>query len=421
MDMIVLSKVGGILGPFASILGLIMNSIYEVLDLVGIPNVALAIILFTLITNLLMLPLTIKQQRYTRVSSLVTPEIQKINKKYKGKTDAVSQRRMQAETMEVYKKYGASPTSGCLPLLISFPILLALYRIIYNIPSYVNSIHDLFMTIAEPISQTTNGAAIMEQLISDLSINVGKFDFTIEKIIDVLNNMKTTNWDALSSAFASNPEVIQGINSVKDTIININEIPGGLNVMDAPVHFSQGMAGIFPGILIPILAGVTQYISVKITSGKQSQPAPGQDNSMASSMKMMNTIMPLFSVWICFSLPAGVGLYWVCNSVFRTLGILVVNRFFNTKDIDQLVEEQKEKVAERKVGKPSRIEKMMSAADASGEDNNRPKTMSEIAKANRSKQEYNMKNYNPVDKDQPVNSDSISSIAHMLDKSRKDD
>lgn len=109
MDMIVLSKVGGILGPFALILGLIMNFIYEVLDLVGIPNVALAIILFTLITNLLMLPLTIKQQRYTRVSSLVTPEIQKINKKYKGKTDAVSQRRMQAETMEVYKKYGASP------------------------------------------------------------------------------------------------------------------------------------------------------------------------------------------------------------------------------------------------------------------------------------------------------------------------
>lgn len=421
MDIIVLSKVGGILGPFALILGLIMNFIYEVLDLVGIPNVALAIILFTLITDLLMLPLTIKQQRYTRVSSLVTPEIQKINKKYKGKTDAVSQRRMQTETMEVYKKYGASPTSGCLPLLISFPILLALYRIIYNIPSYVNSIHDLFMTIAEPISQTANGAAIMDQLIADLSINIGKFDFNnIEKIIDVLNNMKTTSWDALATAFASNPEVVNAINSVKDTIIDINAMPGGLNVMDAPVHFSQGLSGIFPGILIPILAGVTQYISFKITSGKQPQAAPGQDNSMASSMKMMNTIMPLFSVWICFTLPAGVGLYWVCNSLFRTLGIVFVNRFFNNKDIEQLVEEQKEKVAERKVGKPSRTEKFMSAASEENNDN-RPKSMSEIAKANRSKQDYNGKNYTPVGKDQPVDSNSISSIAHMLDKSRKDD
>ena len=83
MDVIVLTKVGGILGPFALIFGLIMNAIYEVLDLVGIPNVALTIILFTLIANILMLPLTIKQQRYSRVSALVTPEIQKINKKYK--------------------------------------------------------------------------------------------------------------------------------------------------------------------------------------------------------------------------------------------------------------------------------------------------------------------------------------------------
>ena len=193
MDVIVLTKVGGILGPFALIFGLVMNAIYELLDLVGIPNVALTIILFTLIANILMLPLTIKQQRYSRVSALVTPEIQKINKKYKGKTDEVSQRRMQAETMEVYKKYGASPSSGCLPLLISFPILLALYRIIYNIPSYVNSIHDLFMTIAEPIQTTTNGAAIMDTLMEELNIVVGKFDFeNIEKIIDALNGVKTT-------------------------------------------------------------------------------------------------------------------------------------------------------------------------------------------------------------------------------------
>ena len=258
MDVIVLTKVGGILGPFALIFGLVMNAIYELLDLVGIPNVALTIILFTLIANILMLPLTIKQQRYSRVSALVTPEIQKINKKYKGKTDEVSQRRMQAETMEVYKKYGASPSSGCLPLLISFPILLALYRIIYNIPSYVNSIHDLFMTIAEPIQTTTNGAAIMDTLMEELNIVVGKFDFADpEKIIDALNGVKTTGWDTVANAFASNPDVVQAIDKVKDTIISINSMPGGLNVMDAPVHFSQGVAGIFPGILIPIPVSYT--------------------------------------------------------------------------------------------------------------------------------------------------------------------
>ena len=421
MDVIVLSKVTGILGPFASIFGLIMNAIYELLDLVGVPNVALTIILFTLIANLLMLPLTIKQQRYTRVSSLVTPEIQKINKKYKGKTDQVSQRRMQAETMEVYQKYGASPSSGCLPLLISFPILLALYRIIYNIPSYVNSIHALFLTIADPIRQTTGGAEIMDGLIKELGIAVSKFDFNdVEKIIDALNGVKTTGWDTVANAFASNPDVVQAIHSVKDTIININSMPGGLNVMDAPVHLSQGVVGIFPGILIPILAGVSQYVSVKITTPKTNN-TEAQENDMAQSMKMVNMIMPLFSVWICFTLPAGVGLYWVCNSVFRTLSIVIVNRFFNNKDIDELVKENAKKVAERK-GKPSLTEKVMNGgASASQAENKNYQSMSDIAKANRSKKEYTPKNYKPVDKDAPLNGDSISSIAHMLDKSKNDD
>jgi len=422
MDVIVLTKVGGILGPFALIFGLVMNAIYELLDLVGIPNVALTIILFTLIANILMLPLTIKQQRYSRVSALVTPEIQKINKKYKGKTDEVSQRRMQAETMEVYKKYGASPSSGCLPLLISFPILLALYRIIYNIPSYVNSIHDLFMTIAEPIQTTTNGAAIMDTLMEELNIVVGKFDFeNIEKIIDALNGVKTTGWDTVANAFASNPDVVQAIDKVKDTIISINSMPGGLNVMDAPVHFSQGVAGIFPGILIPILAGVTQYVSVKITTPKTNNTAGAAENDMGQSMKMMNNIMPLISVWICFTLPVGVGLYWVCNSVFRTLMVVIVNRFFNNKDIDELVKENAEKVAERK-GKPTLTEKIMaSSASATQEEEKKYQSMSDIAKANRSKKEYTPKNYKPMDKDAPVNTDSISSIAHMLDRNKNDD
>ena len=414
MDVIVLSKVTGILGPFASIFGLIMNAIYELLDLVGVPNVALTIILFTLIANLLMLPLTIKQQRYTRVSSLVTPEIQKINKKYKGKTDQVSQRRMQAETMEVYQKYGASPSSGCLPLLISFPILLALYRIIYNIPSYVNSIHALFLTIADPIRQTTGGAEIMDGLIKELGIAVSKFDFNdVEKIIDALNGVKTTGWDTVANAFASNPDVVQAIHSVKDTIININSMPGGLNVMDAPVHLSQGVAGIFPGILIPILAGVSQYVSVKITTPKTNNTA-AQENDMAQSMKMVNMIMPLFSVWICFTLPAGVGLYWVCNSVFRTLSIVIVNRFFNNKDIDELVKENAKKVAERK-GKPSLTEKVMNGgASASQAENKNYQSMSDIAKANRSKKEYTPKNYKPVDKDAPLN----LSLIHISEPTR---
>lgn len=416
MNAVVLSRVGGILGPFALIFGLIMNSIYDVLSLVGIQNVALTIIIFTLISDLLMLPLTIKQQKFTRVSTLVQPEIQKIQKKYKGKTDEVSQRRMQAETMEVYNKYGASPTAGCLPLLISLPIMFALYRIIYNIPSYVDSVGDLFMKVAEPISALGNtGETLLNEVITKLSISGVSLDFAdIDSIIDVLNKVKTTGWTTVTEVFSAHPDVVQSVNSVKDTIIEINSMPGGLNVMDAPVNFSNGLAGIFPGILIPILAGVTQYMSVKITSARQTKNTTPEQDQMAGKMKTMNVMMPLISVWICFTLPAGVGLYWICNALFRTIFSVMINKYYEKKDITELTAKQAEKIAE----KNAKREAAMKQYEEKNPSRARNSSMSDIAKGSHSKKEY--KNTYKAS-DEPVNTGSISSVAHMLDRNKKED
>lgn len=416
MNAIVLSRVGGILGPFALIFGLIMNSIYDVLSLVGIQNVALTIIIFTLISDLLMLPLTIKQQKFTRVSALVQPEIQKIQKKYKGKTDEVSQRRMQAETMEVYNKYGASPSSGCLPLLISLPIMFALYRIIYNIPSYVESVGNLFMKIAEPISALGGtGEKLLNEVISELSITGVSLDFAdIDSIVDVLNNIKTTGWTTVAEIFSAHPEVVESVNSVKDTIIEINSMPGGLNVMDAPVNFSHGIAGIFPGILIPILAGVTQYLSVKITSARQTKNSTPEQDQMAGTMKTMNVMMPLISVWICFTLPAGVGLYWICNALFRTIFSVMINKYYEKKDITELTAKQVEKIAE----KNAKREAALKEYEEKNPSRARNSSMSDIAKGNHAKKEY-QNTYKASDA--PVNTGSISSVAHMLDRNKKED
>ena len=415
MDAITLSRVGGILGPFAAIFGLVMNSIYNILDLVGIQNVALTIIIFTLISDILMLPLTIRQQKFTRVSALVQPEIQKIQKKYKGKTDELSQRRLQTETMEVYNRYGASPSSGCLPILITLPIMIALYRIIYNIPSYVQSIGNLFMQVAEPIQALGgSGEKILTTLMEELSIKGVSLDFAdVNTIVDVLNNVKTTGWTTVAEAFAAHPEVVEAINGVKDTIIDINSMPGGLNVLDAPVNFGNGMAGIFPGILIPILAGLTQYLSIKITSGKQKNSTPEQDQ-MASTMKTMNVTMPLISVWICFTLPAGVGLYWISNALFRTIFSVMINKYYEGKDIEQLTAKQAEKIAE----KNAKREAMLKEYEEKNPSKARYSTMSDIAKGNHTK-----KDYEPTYKtsNEPVNTGSISSVAHMLDRSKKED
>ena len=129
-----------IIGAVAKLLGLIMEGIFTVLGAIGIPNIGLAIILFTIVVNLLMLPLTIKQQKFSKLSAKMQPEIQAIQSKYKNRKDTDSQMAMNQEVQMVYAKYGVSPTGSCMYLLIQMPILFALYRVIYSIPAYVTKI-----------------------------------------------------------------------------------------------------------------------------------------------------------------------------------------------------------------------------------------------------------------------------------------
>ena len=124
----ILTKAGSILGPIATVLGYIMDILFRFTDIFGIFNVGLCIILFTIVMKTLMIPLTIKQQKTTKLMSVMNPEIQAIQKKYKGKTDNESLQRQNVEVQAVYEKYGTSMTGGCLPLLIQMPILIAVFR-----------------------------------------------------------------------------------------------------------------------------------------------------------------------------------------------------------------------------------------------------------------------------------------------------
>ena len=125
MTSIVLTSCGNlpIIKQVAWLLGQVMNALFNVLDLIGIPNIGLAIFLFTIIVYLLMMPLTIKQQKFSKLSAKMNPELQAIRNKYKNRTDTDSQMQMNAETQAVYAKYGVSPTGSCLQLFIQMPIL----------------------------------------------------------------------------------------------------------------------------------------------------------------------------------------------------------------------------------------------------------------------------------------------------------
>ena len=167
MNLVMLSAYqGSILGPIAKLLGKILEGLYFVLSKVGIENTAVCIILFTFIINALMIPLQFKQQKFSRMSSIMNPEIQKIQEKYKNKKDEESQKLMNYEMQALYSKYGVSPASGCLPLLISLPIMFALYRVIYNIPAYVPQIYDIYAQLGKNIMEAGASVEDLKEYIS---------------------------------------------------------------------------------------------------------------------------------------------------------------------------------------------------------------------------------------------------------------
>ena len=203
---------GKIVGPVAWLLGHLMNGIFNVLSAIGLPNIGLAIIIFTIVIYLCLLPLTYKQQKFSKLQSKMSPELQAIQAKYKGKKDNDSMLAMQQETKEVYAKYGVSQTGSCLQLLIQMPILFALYRVIYQIPAYVTKVKDAFSPLVEDLLATT-GASDFLQTLSSASMFKSQFtnnaftsgDATYIKntFIDVLNKASTADWNSLTAQFPS--------------------------------------------------------------------------------------------------------------------------------------------------------------------------------------------------------------------------
>ncbi len=154
-----------IIKQIAWLLGQVMNGIFNVLSKIGIENIGVCIIIFTIIIYTLMIPLTIKQQKFfLRCQLLCSRRSRKFKKKYEGKKDQASMMKQQEEINLVYEKYGTSMTGGCLPMLIQMPILFALYPVIRDIPTYVKGVKDVYMPVTEAIMNTNGFQKIMETI-----------------------------------------------------------------------------------------------------------------------------------------------------------------------------------------------------------------------------------------------------------------
>ena len=406
MSAIVLTANGGaILGPIAKVLGWLMNGIYVIMrNLFGIENVALAIVILTIVIYMLMLPLTIKQQKFSKLSQKMQPELNAIQAKYKNRKDQDSQALMQQETSLVYKKYGVSPMGSCIQLLIQMPILFALYRVFYNIPAYISSVKQVFEPLAEGIIGTEGYADTLAEIMTANKITTGSglsATNVVEKlagaegtalnnyVIDILYKLPSTVWANFSESF---PSLSDSISSVSAEVSRFNYFLG-LNISDTPWAImktnwaSKGYGFVILALMIPVLSYISQVISIKLSTANTQQA----NDQMSQQMKTMNTMMPLMSLLICFSVPVGLGIYWILSAVVRTIQMVIINKKIENMNLEEIIAKNEEKakkerekmgIAENQIREAAKMKtrKIESKANVSTSSENESKVEAAAAK-----------------------------------------
>ena len=387
-SMILATKSGTpIIGQIAVVMGWIMNAIYKVLEAVGIQNLGLCIIIFSILIYLCMTPLQIKQQKFSKLSAIMQPEIQKIQKKYQGKKDQDSMMKMQEETQAVYQKYGVSATGSCVQLAIQMPILFALYQVIQNIPAYVGSVYNVFNGVCTKILAVDGFTDIINNFIADNKMTrVRQVTDNADSIVDFLYALSPSQWKSLQeigqfSGFSD---------QISKTASEIQKMQtfGVLNIADQPLSYIKtgSLILIIAALAIPLLSWATQMLNLKLMPQAATQNGNDDNNAMASSMKTMNTVMPLMSAFFCFTFPVGLGIYWIASSVVRSIQQLLINRHLNKMNIDDLVNENMKKMEAKRAKEGLPPQKITNQAHQSARNINKiEKGMSGTDEANRAK------------------------------------
>ena len=342
-----------LIGWIAKLLGYIMNWIFEFLNLVGLPNIGVAIILFTIVVKALMIPMSIKQQKYSKLQSVMQPELKAVTDKYKGKTDQASMIAQQEETKEIYAKYGTSATGGCLQLLIQMPILFALYQVIYKLPGYITKVKDLFGGIADKILEVpgwSENSKLLE-LAKNNTINKASEVFAgsnaKDYLIDMLYNFDKTEFAELNTAL-NNPGVQNAYENAATRIQQYNTFLG-MDLAMSP--WTQMLNGTWWVVFIPILAGLLQYLSTKLSQNSMPEQQKDDSNPLASSMNTMNVMFPIMTVVFCFMFSAGLGIYWVASAAVQLIIQIIVNAYMNRVDLNDMVKKNVEKANIKRIKK----------------------------------------------------------------------
>lgn len=411
MTEIVLTQYSGkILGPIARFLGWIMNGIYSVLsNAFGIENIALSIIILTMLIYICLFPLTYKQQKFSKLSQKMQPEMQAIQKKYANKKDQASMMAMQEETQQLYEKYGISPTGSCVQALIQMPIWFALYRVFVNVPAYVSSVKGVFADLTNGIMGTSGYQDIMTKLTQTYNLGI-QTDFTVKDksalynyVVDVLYKLPTEGWETLKDKFSGLGNLID---TTHESVSQFNYFVG-MNISDTPIAIIKSSFAehayliVIAAILIPVLSYATQILNLKL------MPQAGGDNDqMAQQMNMMNKTMPLFMMIMCFFTPVGLGIYWIAGALCRSVQQFFLNKHMEKMNLDDIIEKNQEKAKKKR--------EKMGIAERQIVNNARMSTKSNTNLSSATKEEKEEKLKKAVEYTKNANPNSMAAKANMV-------
>lgn len=309
-------------------LGWIMWLIYQVCH-----NYALSIIIFTLITKIIMFPISVKQQKSTAAMQALQPKLEKLKKQYGN-----NQEKYNEATMQLYNEEGVNPMASCLPLLIQFPILYGIFDVVYRPLSHILRIGEDVINAAKDIL-----------LNSTLSYGTEKY-FNVRPEIYIVQAVK------------EHPEVFSEYPELVDKVTNFQNSLFGADLGQIPtLHPEVWNLPAVVLLMIPILSGVFQLIMSIYSQIRQKKTNPeAASNPAMSSMNIMLYIMPIFSVWIAFSYPAAIGFYWAMSSMFSLIQSIVLYKIYTPEYVAKLIEKDKiKKKNSRTKGMMERYQQMV--------------------------------------------------------------
>lgn len=291
-----------------------------------------ALILFTLVIKLIMLPFQMKSKKSMMRMSRVSGQMQELQKRY-----AKNQAKLQEEMQKLYEEEGVNPMSGCLWSLIPFPILIALYSIIRQpITHFMMLSKDVLQTVVQSVADAgvdLTNIVMMDKVTGAPALKDGLYQMAAYGQINLVKAVQEMGLSTPEGWFDMNYNFL------------------GLDLTATPWEyvknftFTWAMIGV---ILIPILAGLSQFVFSKLTMKTQ----PQADAAGGASMKSMMYMMPLMSVYIAFIMPAALGVYWIAQSVFSLIQEAILNKTFSAK----LSEEEEARFQARQADRQKRME-----------------------------------------------------------------